>query len=96
MKDFETYEKATEGKSIEDFVQKIKELPIYSIYEKAVRDKEKADTAKLLQMSVILIGMADKELSMLITSLSIKLLFAMVDARLRNEILNESEDNHAD
>lgn len=92
----EEFKNATEGKSIEDFVQKVKEMPIYGVYEKAVKDKEKDDTAKFLQVSVMLFSMADKELSMMMASVSMDLLFALADQRLRNEILSESEEQNAD
>ncbi len=92
----EEFKNATEGKSIEDFVQKVKEMPIYGVYEKAVKDKEKDDTEKLLQMSLMLFSMADNELSAMMMSVSTELLFAMVDQRLRNEILSESEEQNAD
>lgn len=39
MNDFEKFESATKGKSIEDFVQKVKEMPIYGVYERAVKNK---------------------------------------------------------
>lgn len=44
----------------------------------------------------MLVSVGDEELYMLMTNLSPDLLFAMVDQRLRNEILGESEDENAD
>lgn len=96
MNDFEKFESATKGKSIEDFVQKVKEMPIYGVYERAVKNKEKDNTTQLLQILVMLVSVGDEELYMLMTNLSLDLLFAMVDQRLRNEILGESEDENAD
>lgn len=87
----EEFDNAIKGKTIEDFVQKVKELPVYDIYEKAAKDKEKDKTARLLQMSVMIFSMADSELSAMMTSVALDLLFETVDQRLRNEILNESE-----
>lgn len=96
MKDFDKFESVVKGKTIEDFVQKVKEMPIYGVYEQEVKNKEKDNTAKFLQMSVMLFSMGDKELSMLMTSVSLDLLFAMVDQKLRNEILSESGEQNAD
>ena len=87
----EEFDNAIKGKTIEDFVQKVKELPVYDIYQKAAKDKEKDETARLLQMSVMIFSMADSELSAMMTSVALDLLFETVDQRLRNEILNESE-----
>ena len=81
MKDFET------------FIQKVKELPLYGAYEMAVKKKEDGNTAQFLQMSVMLMSMGNDELSMLMTSVSLELLFAMADLKLRNEILESEEEN---
>ena len=85
------FREATKGKSVEDFTQKVKKLPVYSTYKKEV-EMGKSDTEKKLQALVMLLSLADEELSALMTSVAFDLLFAMVDARLRNEIL-KSEDN---
>lgn len=53
----EEFDNAIKGKTIEDFVQKVKELPVYDIYEKAAKDKEEDKTARLLQMSVMIFSM---------------------------------------
>lgn len=61
----------------------------------AVKSMEDKNTARLLQMLVMVLSMNDQELSMLMTSVSIDLLFAFADQKLRNEIL-ESEEKHED
>lgn len=89
MKNLEKMKKVVKEGSIETFIQKIKELPIYSAYEYAVNAKKGDDTSKLLQMSAMISAMGDAEFSMLMSSVSLDLLFVMVDQRLRNEILGE-------
>lgn len=93
MKDFEKMMTVAKEGNFETFIEKIKELPIYSVYEHAVKKKEDDNTAKFLQMSIMLMTMGNDELSMLMTSVSLDLLFAMADQKLRNEILSESEVN---
>lgn len=44
-------------------------------------------------MTVMLMSMGNGELSMLMTSVSLELLFAMADQKLRNEILESEEEN---
>ena len=94
MKDFETMSKIAKEGNFDTFIQKVKELPLYGVYEMAVKKKEDSNTAQFLQMSVMLMSMGNDELSMLMTSASLDLLFAMADQKLRNEIL-ESEGKNA-
>lgn len=89
MNDLEKMREAAKEGNLEIFIQKIKKLPIYRAYEHAVKKMEDDNTAKFLQMSVMLVTMGNDELSMLMTSVSLDLLFAMVDQKLRNEILSE-------
>ncbi len=93
MKDFETMSKIAKEGNLDTFIQKIKELPMYGTYEMAVK-KEDDNTAQLLQMFVMLMSMGNNELSMLMTIVSLDLLFALAGQKLRNEIL-ESEANNA-
>lgn len=93
MKDFETMSKIAKEGNLDAFIQKVKELPLYGAYEMAVKKKEDRNTAQFLQMSVMLMSMANDELSMLMTIVSLDLLFALADQKLRNEIL-ESEGEH--
>lgn len=93
MKDFETMSKIAKEGNLETFIKKVKELPLYGAYEMAVKEKDYGNTAKFLQMSVMLMAMGNDELSMLMSSVSLDLLFAMADQKLRNEILeSEGED----
>lgn len=93
MKDFETMSKIAKEGSFDTFIQKVKELPLYGVYEMVVKKKEDSNTAQVLQMSVMLMSMGNDELSMLMTSVSLDLLFAMADQKLRNEILEMEEEN---
>lgn len=92
MTDFEKFKNAIEGKTIEDFIQKVKKMPFYGTYEHAVRDKSEEDTANLLGILLMLFAVRDEELSALMTHVSMDILFALVNQRLRNEILNDSEE----
>lgn len=96
MKDFEKMKEVVKEGNLETFIQKVKELPLYGAYEMAVKKKEDRNTAQFLQMSVMLMTMGNDELSMLMTSVSLDLLFAMVDQKLRNEILESEEENESD
>lgn len=96
MKDFEKMKEVVKEGNIETFIQKVKELPLYGAYEMAVKKKEDGNTAQFLQMSVMLMSMGNDELSMLMTSVSLDLLFAMADQKLRNEILESEGENESD
>lgn len=93
MKDFETMSKIAKEGSFDTFIQKVKELPLYGAYEMAVKKKEYSNTAQFLQMSVMLMSMGNEELSMLMTRVSLDLLFAMADQKMRNEILESEGEN---
>ena len=75
--------------NIETIIQKIKGMPTYEIYESAVK-KEK-ESAKILQMFTLMHSMSDEELSVMMMSVSFDFMFAMIDQKLRNEILNDGE-----
>lgn len=96
MKDFETMSKIAKEGNLETFIQKVKEFPLYGAYEMAVKKKEDGNTAQFLQMSVMLMAMGNDELSMLMSSVSLDLLFAMADQKLRNEILESEGENESD
>lgn len=96
MKDFETMSKIAKEGSLDTFIRKVKELPLYGVYEMAVKKKEDENTSKFLQMSVMLMAMGNDELSMLMSSVSFDLLFALADQKLRNEILESEEENESD
>lgn len=95
MKDFEKMKEVAKEGNLETFIQKVKELPIYGVYEMAVKKKEDGNTAQFLQMSVMLMTMGNDEFSMLMTSVSLDLLFAMADQKLRNEILESEVKNES-
>lgn len=94
MKDFELFKEATEGKTLDDLVQNIKELPLYEIYKHGVEENVTAETAELLEGTTLLFALNSERLSALITHISMKLLFSVIDQRLKYEILNEREENH--
>ena len=93
MKDFELFREATEGKTLDDLVKKIKKLPLYEIYKHSV-EKNVNETAGLLESLTLLSSLSDQRLSALITHVSMKLLFSVIDQKLKYEILNESEGNN--
>lgn len=90
----EEYEEMIDGKTIEDFIQKVKTLPVYSNYEKAVRDKklDNYGTKELLKMGTLLFAMGNKEFSIFTNSVAMDLLFTMTDQILKNEILMETPE----
>lgn len=85
MSDFETMEKM-ENCTLDDFIGELRKLPSYSIYEREIKSR-KSNTHKLLQMSAMLHALVNEELYMMMQSVSLDLMFAMIDQRLRNEIL---------
>ena len=93
MKDLEKMKEIVKEGNFDTFIQKVKELPLYGAYEMAVKEKEGGNTARLLQMFVMLMAMGNDELSMLMSSVSLDLLFAMADQKLRNEILESEGEN---
>lgn len=91
MSEFEKIKQAAQKGSFEAFIDKIKGLPVFGVYEIAVMNGDKEDTtAGILQISTLLATMDDEEFHMLMMKLSHDLLFAMADQRLRNEILEEN------
>lgn len=93
MKYLEKMKEIAKEGNLDTFIQKVKELPVYGAYKMAVKEKAGGNTDRLLQMSVMLMAMGNDELSMLMSSVSLDLLFSLVDQKLRNEIL-ESEGEH--
>ena len=93
MKDLEKMREIVKERNFDTFIQKIKELPVYGVYKMAVKKKEDGNTAQFLQMSVMLMSMGNDELSKLMVSSSLELLFAMADQKLRNEILESEGEN---
>ena len=76
--------------TIEDLIKEIKKISSYKVYESMVKD-EKEDTCILLQMTTMLDSLSNKELSQLMTSVAMDILFAIVDQKLRAEILESEE-----
>lgn len=86
------YEKAKEvfrGANVETFVQKIKELPFYKAYRKAVESGIDGGTDRFLSLSTMLYAIGNEEFSLMMTHVSQELLFALADQKLRAEILEE-------
>lgn len=91
-RNIEEFRKATEGKTIDDFVEKVKLLPLFDMYKMAV-EEGKQDTARMLEMTTMLVAMGDKELSALMTHVAMELLFAVTDQKLKEEILGGNDGN---
>lgn len=86
------YEKAREifgEANVETFIQKIKELPFYTAYKKAVESGIDGQTDRILAISVMLYMMADEEFSFMMRHVAKDLLFTLADQKLRAEILEE-------
>ena len=89
--DLETKGKLSNA-TMEDIVDKIKELPVYGIYVAGVKDGT-VDSNKILQaMTMLFATTSNSELDFMIYSVATDLLFAMIDQKLRHEIL-EGETN---
>ena len=89
--DLETMKKLSNA-TIEDVVGEIKGLATYGFYVAAVKDGEE-DTSKILQtMTMLFATTLDSELRFMVHSVATDLLFAMIDQKLRHEIL-EGETN---
>lgn len=89
LKGYKEMMSATDA-TMDDFINKLKSIPAYEVYEHAVKEKGNKDTFRLLQIVGMLFSMADSEFHMMLTSISLELLFSMADQKLRGEIL-ESE-----
>ena len=74
--------------TLDDFIEKVKDMPVYPTYVRAVKSNEE-HAHKILQALVMLIGTADEEFSFMMNSVATDLLFVMIDQKLRNEILQE-------
>lgn len=91
MIDAERGKEIIKGANIETFIQKIKELPIYGAYKRAVERMEDEETDKFLQFAVMLYGAGDSEFGLMMNSVALDLLFAFTDQKLRAEILGGKE-----
>ena len=76
--------------TLDDFVNKVKGMPIYRAYVDSVKDGM-SNTNKGLQLSVMMYSTFDNEFSLTMTSVAMDLLFSMIDQRLRYEILEEEK-----
>lgn len=77
--------------TMDDFINKLKQMPFYDVYEHMVKKKEDDTTHKFLQMLTMLHSMGDNKFLTMMTSVAQDLLFKTIDQKLRNEIL-EMED----
>lgn len=76
--------------SVDDFVDKIKELPFYKTYVSSVK-KNSVHTSKLLQAVTMSYALLDDEVGLMMKAIFLSLLFTIVDQKLRNEILEDGE-----
>ena len=74
--------------TLDDFIERVKQTPVYPTYVRAVKSNEE-HALKMFQSLVMLLGTVDEELSLMMSSVAVDLLFAMIDQKLRNEILQE-------
>lgn len=81
--------------TLDDFVQKIKEGAGYIVFEQAVRKQPDKDHEKLLQLSAAMDSLTDRNFSLMMESVSHDLLFSVVAQKLKNEILEGTEDGNA-
>ena len=89
--DLETIRKLSNA-TMEDVVGKIKELPVYDHYAASVKDGEEDSNRMLQTITMLFATTLDRDLSFMVHSVATDLLFAMIDQKLRYEIL-EGETN---
>lgn len=78
--------------TLDDLVEKIKGVKSYDYYVMAVKGNM-GRTDKTLQLVTMMNGLVDEEFGLMLISVSMDLLFAMVDQRLRHEILGGAGKN---
>ncbi len=88
---YEDFKENVAGKTLEDVIEKIKTLPVYQLYEKRVKEEDCEETYKFLETMAMLCALTDDGLLAMMNSVSMDLMFSMIDMRLRAEILEESE-----
>lgn len=89
---YEDFKENVAGKTLEDVIEKIKTLPIYQTYAERVKKEDCEETYKYLETMTMLCSLMDDGFSAMMHSVSMDLMFSMIDMRLRAEILQEEED----
>lgn len=84
---YEDFKENVAGKTLEDVIEKIKKLPVYQMYEKRVKEEDCEETYNFLETMTMLCALMDDEFLAMIHSVSMDLMFSMIDMRLRAEIL---------
>lgn len=88
---YEDFKENVAGKTLEDVIEKIKKPPFYQMYGKRVKEEDSEETYKFLETMAMLCALTDDGLLAMINSVSMDLMFSMIDMRLRAEILEERE-----
>lgn len=86
----EEFNNAVQGKGIDDVISEIKKLPTFALYKTDVKTGGE-NTAKTLEASTLLMTLGNDTLRALITAVSMQLLFALADQKLRAEILGQED-----
>lgn len=89
--EFHEYMEATKGKGVNDLVEEIKKIPSYSVYENAIKRGD-CCTDKLLACFVMMESLTNLELSALVDKVSLDMLFAIMDNKLKEDILGEHQN----
>ena len=85
----EEFKAATEGQGMDDVIAVIKETPLYEAYQSSVKTGTE-DTSKMLEMITMLQTVTNERFQAMMTNVAIELLFAMIDQKLRTEILEQA------
>lgn len=85
----------TKKYTMDDFIEKIKSLQIYSAYEELIKAGRK-DSAKFLEATSLVFNSGDAEFKSMVSELAISALFNKADKKLRKEILKGEKTKNAD
>ena len=86
---FEEYTETIEGKTIDDVITEVKKLKFYEIYKQRL-EANKGDV-NLLGSMLFLESIKNERFDAVLHKVAYELLFAIVDQKLRAEILESEE-----
>lgn len=87
---FEEFQKVYRETTIDSFVERVKKLPGFSNYKKAIENEE--ETARILNALILISSIADPELSVAFTKLSEEILCGILDSKFRAEFLKGGKE----
>ena len=85
------FKEAIQGKGLDDVAKDIRNAIGFDMYRESVI-KGKTDTNKQLQLLGMLHGFVDDKFHAMVSSVSLDTMFALLDQKLRAEILQNTEE----